>query len=78
MQGDSRNNLRIIIAFVIVVVMIIIGYFIYTSVSRSDKIPVTINAVPSDARITLNDVEVSTGTVYLKPGGYKTKATNFF
>lgn len=74
MQGDSRNNLRIIIAFVIVVVMIIIGYFIYTSVSRSGKIPVTINAVPSDAQITLNDVEVSMGTVYLKPGGYKIKA----
>lgn len=75
MQENSQNNLKIVGAFATAVVLIVVGYFIYTSVSRSGKIPVVVNAVPGDAKVTMNDVTVGTGTIYLKPGEYVIKAT---
>lgn len=53
----------------------LIGYFVYRTITTQGKVAVEIIAVPSDAILTLNGEKVSNGTVYLKAGEYTIKAT---
>jgi len=75
MQENPRSNITLAVTFIVLIVLVFVGYFIYTSITRSGKLAVEINAVPSDAKITMNGTEVSNGTIYLKPGYYEVKGT---
>jgi hypothetical protein len=65
------------LSFVVItlIVVALLGYWIFNSVTRSGKIAVTITAVPGDAVITANDTRILPGTAYLKPGDYTFKAS---
>lgn len=75
------EELRSSKAFMLVIVGIVLltvfglGYGIYTKINQSDKISITIDAVPSDAKITVNGKTVQTGTSHVNPGTYTVKAT---
>lgn len=75
MEQSPTNNLKLVVGFIVLLILILAGYFAYISISRSGKVAVTVNAVPADATITFNGTEVSPGTIYLTPGGYEIKAT---
>ena len=70
-----NKALTTILTVAIVGVLAAGGYFVYTTISRSGKSPVTINAAPNDADITLGDTKLRPGTHYLEPGNYHVKAT---
>lgn len=54
----------------------LIGYGIYQVAIGAGKIAVTVNVVPDDAKVTINDASVGVGTIYLVPGQtYTVKAT---
>jgi len=54
----------------------LIAYGIYQGVAGGGKIAVTINAIPDDAKITINNNSVGAGTTYLSPNQtYTVKAT---
>ncbi|HEX6416322.1 MAG TPA: PEGA domain-containing protein [Candidatus Saccharimonadales bacterium] len=75
MQENPKSNIALAITFIVLIVLVFVGYFAYTSITRSGKVAVEINAVPSDAKITMNGTEVSNGTIYLKPGYYEIKGS---
>jgi hypothetical protein len=75
MENNSRNKLRAVLFLIGIIVLLLIGYFIYITTTRQGKTAVDVIAVPGDAAITLNNVKVTSGTIYLKAGEYKVKAT---
>jgi len=60
----------ILIAFLILCASLI-TYYIYQTIDRSNKLQITINLVPSDSRITLNNKPYSNGINYVLPKEYK-------
>lgn len=76
MQPNSTRNYIVIAgALAVILLLILIGFIAYPTISRNDKVPVVISVVPSDARVTINDRQVDLGTVYLEPGTYTIKAS---
>lgn len=76
MEEDSRRNIRLVVIFIGLALLMVIGYFIYRSIITQGKVEVEVVAVPGDATITLNNEKISTGTVvYLKAGEYTVKAS---
>lgn len=75
MQENPKNNVALAITFIVLIVLVFVGYFAYTTITRSGKLAVEINAVPSDAKVTLNGTEVGNGTIYVEPGNYEVKGT---
>jgi hypothetical protein len=74
-QENRKSNVALAVMFIVLIVLVLVGYFAYTTITRSGKLAVEINAVPSDAKVTLNGTEVGNGTVYLEPGNYTVKGT---
>ena len=78
---SQRRTIIITTIFAAVAIVGFIGYQIYQAVDRSQKIPIEIAAVPSDAKITLKnaatDIEYSShnGTTYVPAGNYIITAT---
>ncbi len=68
----NNNITKIKYGFIIGLVIIVglISFYTYQAISRSDKVKVTIQAIPSDATITLNNKQYSTGYIYVLPGDY--------
>lgn len=70
MEGLQQYRKLIIILGVV----IFTGFFTLLSITifyRSGKVSVSLNALPSDSIITLNNVPVKPGTTYVTPGTYK-------
>lgn len=66
-----RKSILLTLAVVILLGVGIAGYSLYLQQTRQGKIAITVTAVPSDTKITLNGSQtISTGTVYLAPGTY--------
>jgi len=63
------------LAFLGIMLLLLVGYFVYITNERSGKIAVEVVAVPGDAHITINNAVFSPGIAYLKPGYYEIKAT---
>lgn len=70
-----RNNLRRITVITIIVIIALIGFAIYTNISHSGKVAVTVSIVPGDAHVTLNGNTIASGTIYVPIGSYTVKAT---
>jgi len=76
MWADTLNQNKKLIGVAIGILLIaVIGYLTFIAVSRSGKLPVTINAVPSDASITIDGKKTSGKTAYVTPGSHEFKAT---
>lgn len=75
MQENPKSNVALAITFVVIIVLVFVGYFAFTTITRSGKLAVEINAVPSDAKVTLNGTEVGNGTIYIEPGNYEVKGS---
>lgn len=75
MLGEYIRTHRIAFAFIVTLVIGLLGYGIYIAISRSGKEAVTVYLVPSDATLTANGERISAGTAYLKPGNYTVKAS---
>lgn len=65
-----RDHLRTITVTAAVLLFAIVAYSVFTLISHSGKVAVTVSIVPSDAHTTLNGQSVSSGTIYLKAGTY--------
>lgn len=74
LRFGRKHPLAITIWLFIVVLIGIFIYLTYTTVHNAGKIPVTINLVPSDATLTLNNQVSASGKVYLTPGTYELDA----
>lgn len=61
---------RLLIIFGILFTLLLGGYGIFMAVTRAGKIEYTVNAVPSDATITLNGTKIQPGKYFLEPGYY--------
>lgn len=67
-----KRNQIVILAVILAVGFIgIIGYSIFTAVSRSGKEAVKVYILPNDAKVTANGQSISSGTAYLAPGKYE-------
>lgn len=75
MLRELPTNIKAAIFLAVILIVAAIGYGIYTAIDKSGKIPVTITAVPSDTKVTLNGKEVTPGNSNLKPGTYTIKGT---
>ena len=64
----SKPQLVFIVAIFIPLLVVLIVLFVTTP--RKGKIAVTIDVVPSDSQITINDKSSHKGTVWLDPGKY--------
>lgn len=53
----------------------LLGFWLFVGLSHSGKTKVGITVVPSNSQVTVDGKEVSSGTVYLKPGDYTFKAS---
>ncbi len=68
MNNVNRIKYGIITGLVIIVGLI--GFYTYQTISRSDKVKVTIQAIPNDATILINNKQYGIGDVYILPGNY--------
>jgi hypothetical protein len=75
MQPGMSKNIKLSLVVIVLIVVALLGYWIFNAVTRSGKIAVIVTSVPGDAVITANDTRILPGTVYLKPGNYTFKAS---
>lgn len=66
-----RNHIIILTIILALGFTGIIGYSIFTAISRSGKEAVKVYILPGDAQVTVNGQRVSAGTAYLTPGKYE-------
>lgn len=69
----QRHKTKIKIA-ILLFVLFIIGWAVLTFIERSGKTALTINVVPSNAIVTINDQGSGNGTHWLQDGTYTIKA----
>lgn len=70
-----RNNFKKILIGFVVLALVVVVYFIFTTITRAGKVGVAVAIVPSDALTTINGQTISPGTVYLKAGQYTVKSS---
>ncbi len=69
-----RKPITVTLVALFVLVLGLAGYQIYLTQTRQGKVPTTLQAVPADAVIALNDSPAIPGVIYLKPGSYAVAA----
>ena len=67
MQQNTRRNVTLGITLLIAILIATIGYFVYTQITRTGKIPVSVVTAPRDAEITIDNEKIGNGTAYLVP-----------
>ncbi len=75
MLGEYIRSHRVAFAFIVVLLIGLLGYGAYIAISRAGKEPVKVYLVPSDATLTANGERLGPGTVYLAPGKYDVKGS---
>jgi hypothetical protein len=72
---NDRKKLKGLLVVVLLLVVVFIGYQVYISQTRKDKIAVEVLVLPKDATIYANDTRIKNGTAYLRAGTYKVVVT---
>lgn len=67
MYSALSGKIKLTIVAVVLVIVALIGYGIYTQVIKMGKAQVTVSVAPNDAAVTLDGKSISTGTLYLEP-----------
>ncbi len=73
-EGISKYRGLIIVLLIVAFLVVPIAYFIFSTVTRSNKTEVALMVMPDDATITMNNTSVRPGTLFLDPGEYTVKA----
>lgn len=60
---------------IIIGLIITVGYFGYIGITRFGKFPVSVKVSPTQARVFIDDKELKSNLIYLKPGGHTFKAS---
>jgi hypothetical protein len=71
-MNDTKLKIGLIAGILLV---LLLGYGIFTLSSRAGKIAVNVTLYPSDIHATLDDKELRTGTMYLESGTYTLKGS---
>jgi hypothetical protein len=74
MLGELIQKHKIISFLIIFILLGLIGFGFYLSVSRAGKEPVVIRLIPEDTILTINGERYHPGTAYIKPGTYNVHA----
>lgn len=69
------KNKRRILTSIIGLFAVIIAWAVWIYIDRYGKTPLTISAVPADAKVLVNNQKLGNGTHWLNDGSYKIKAT---
>lgn len=69
------KQLRLILGAIILLVVVLAAWGLYTSTIHRGKIGVEIQVVPGDAQVFLDGKRISSSKPYLKPGSYVFSAT---
>lgn len=75
MYNTQKKITVIVIAGLAFLVAVVIGFSIYSSISRSGKTELEVYVAPLKSNIYANDIHLKPGKNYLKPGEYNIKAT---
>ena len=75
MLSNFSPKLKLAIVLILSLVIVAIGYGVFTAISRQSKVEVTINAIPEDASLTLDGKQIRPGVTYLKEGSYTIKGS---
>lgn len=76
MMPVENHRTRKLIIIVVVILVALIGWQVGLWVSRLGLVPLTVEAVPHDSTVTINNKQInSNGTTYVKPGSYTIKAS---
>ena len=70
-----QANRRKVLAIGAILLIVVVGWGLFTYVSRIGKVPVVINAVPSNSTVYAGEIRVGSGTVWLVPGEYTIKSS---
>jgi hypothetical protein len=74
MQQDYDRNRKYLfygLCTAALLVLLVVGYGIYTSMNRAGKVAVEVSLLPKTAEATANGIDIQNGTSYLKPGTYE-------
>jgi hypothetical protein len=70
----TARNRKLFIIALIVIILLLIGSFVWQSAQRSGKTGLEINKIPGDTTILINNKKVSGSKVFLVKGTYEIKA----
>lgn len=75
MNPERVINKKWLLALGTLIVVGLIGYGLYLSISRAGKEAVNVYVIPSDSTVTVNGQPISPGTAYLRAGTYTIEAS---
>ena len=62
------KNIKIIVAIIVMLVLFLVGYYIFLQATRTGKIAVDVATVPADASVDISGTNYgSANTIYLQP-----------
>jgi hypothetical protein len=75
MLSEFMRQHKIITTIIAILLVGLIAYTVYLSISRAGKEPVTIYLIPGDTKLTIDNQQYRAGTAYIKPGTYNVSAS---
>lgn len=75
MLSEFIRQHKIITTIIVILLVGLIAYTVYLSISRAGKEPVTIYLIPGDTKLMIDNQQYSAGTAYIKPGTYNVSAS---
>ncbi len=73
---DNLKQYKNIIFSFIIVLLVLVGWFVYLQVDRSGKYKIDLTTAPANATITINNYPIRSGIHYLAPGKYDITVTS--
>lgn len=74
MEFIAKHRLAVLGIGIVILILPII-YYLFTTTDRAGKTQVTVRVVPADATVTIGNRKVSSGDIWLAPGAYPIKGT---
>lgn len=68
--NQDMNQIKKVVFLVAFIIVFVIGWGVFASVSHSGKVATTVEVLPKDATISMNGKTIKSGTLYLAPGRY--------
>lgn len=75
MLSEFIRQHKIITTIIVILLIGLIAYTVYLSISRAGKEPVTIYLIPGDTKLIIDNQQYGAGTAYIKPGTYNITAS---
>lgn len=75
MDDETKKRWRKLALVLFILVMVLFGWSMSLYLQHRGKVKVTIQTLPADSRLSLDNKKIKAGTIYLKPGSHTLAAS---